>query len=71
MENLEVNLQSVTVRLVYVDIDMPAYNINIEMMKNDVTEKTHCIFLAHTLDNQFNIAAVGLYENIIKTDEWE
>ncbi|MCX6160255.1 MAG: lipopolysaccharide biosynthesis protein RfbH [Ignavibacteriae bacterium] len=43
---------------VFVDIDIPTYNINAEMMKKAVTEKTRCIFLAHTLGNPYNIDAV-------------
>ena len=43
---------------VFVDVDIPTYNIDIEMMKKAVTEKTRCIFIAHTLGNPFNIDAV-------------
>lgn len=43
---------------VFVDINIPTYNINIEMMRQAVTEKTRCIFLAHTLGNPFDIDAV-------------
>jgi len=43
---------------VFVDVDIPTYNINVEMMKKAVTEKTKCIFIAHTLGNPFNIDAV-------------
>lgn len=43
---------------VFVDVDIPTYNINIEMMKKAVTTKTKCIFIAHTLGNPFNIDAV-------------
>jgi CDP-6-deoxy-D-xylo-4-hexulose-3-dehydrase len=43
---------------VFVDVDIPTYNIDIEMMKKAVSEKTKCIFLAHTLGNPFNIDAV-------------
>lgn len=43
---------------VFIDVDIPTYNINIEMMQNAVTEKTKCIFIAHTLGNPFNIDAV-------------
>ncbi len=40
---------------VFVDIDIPTYNIDIDLMKNAITSKTRCIFLAHTLGNPFNI----------------
>ena len=43
---------------VFIDVDIPTYNINIEMMKKAITEKTKCIFLAHTLGNPFNLDAV-------------
>jgi CDP-6-deoxy-D-xylo-4-hexulose-3-dehydrase len=43
---------------VFVDVEFPTYNINIEMMRNAITPKTRCIFIAHTLGNPFNIDAV-------------
>jgi CDP-4-dehydro-6-deoxyglucose reductase, E1 len=43
---------------VFVDVDIPTYNINVEMMRKAVSEKTKCIFIAHTLGNPFNIDAV-------------
>ena len=43
---------------VFVDVDIPTYNINVEMMRKAITPKTRCIFLAHTLGNPFNIDAV-------------
>ncbi len=43
---------------VFVDIDLPTYNINIEMMKRAVSDRTGAIFLAHTLGNPFDIDAV-------------
>jgi len=43
---------------VFVDVDIPTYNINIEMMHKAITPKTRCIFIAHTLGNPFNIDAV-------------
>lgn len=43
---------------VFVDVDIPTYNINVEMMKNAITEKTKCIFIAHTLGNPFNVDVV-------------
>ena len=43
---------------VFVDVNIPTYNIDIEMMRNAITPKTRCIFLAHTLGNPFNIEAV-------------
>ncbi|HEY5590037.1 MAG TPA: lipopolysaccharide biosynthesis protein RfbH [Paludibacter sp.] len=43
---------------VFVDVEIPTYNINIEMMRKAITPKTRCIFIAHTLGNPFNIDAV-------------
>jgi CDP-6-deoxy-D-xylo-4-hexulose-3-dehydrase len=43
---------------VFVDVDIPTYNINVEMMRKALTQKTRCIFIAHTLGNPFNIEAV-------------
>lgn len=48
---------------VFVDIDIPTYNINIEMMRKAITPKTRCIFIAHTLGNPFNIDAVMQFAN--------
>ena len=43
---------------VFVDVVIPTYNIDIEMMRKAVSPKTRCIFLAHTLGNPFNIDEV-------------
>ena len=43
---------------VFVDVDIPTYNIDIEMMRDAITSKTRCIFIAHTLGNPFNIEAI-------------
>jgi len=43
---------------VFVDVGIPTYNINIEMMRKAITPKTRCIFIAHTLGNPFNLDAV-------------
>ena len=43
---------------VFVDVDIPTYNIDVEMMRKAITEKTKCIFIAHTLGNPFNLNAV-------------
>jgi CDP-4-dehydro-6-deoxyglucose reductase, E1 len=43
---------------VFVDVNIPTYNIDIEMMRKAITPKTRCIFIAHTLGNPFNIDAV-------------
>lgn len=43
---------------VFVDIHIPTYNIDIEMIEQAISSKTKCIFLAHTLGNPFNLSAV-------------
>jgi CDP-4-dehydro-6-deoxyglucose reductase, E1 len=43
---------------VFVDIDIPTYNIDIEKVKTSISSKTKCIFLAHTLGNPFDIDAI-------------
>ena len=43
---------------VFVDVTMPTYNIDIDMMRKAITNKTKCIFIAHTLGNPFDISSV-------------
>ncbi|MCX6325448.1 MAG: lipopolysaccharide biosynthesis protein RfbH [Bacteroidia bacterium] len=43
---------------VFVDVDIPTYNIDIRMMREAISPKTRCIFIAHTLGNPFDIDAV-------------
>ena len=43
---------------VFVDVTMPTYNIDTDMMRNAITSKTKCIFIAHTLGNPFDISSV-------------
>ncbi len=43
---------------VFIDVEFPTYNIDVEMMRKAITPKTRCIFIAHTLGNPFNIDAV-------------
>jgi len=43
---------------VFVDVTIPEYNIDIEMLREAITPKTRCIFLAHTLGNPFDLEAV-------------
>lgn len=43
---------------VFVDVDINTYNINIEQAEKAITEKTRCIFIAHTLGNPFNLDAI-------------
>ncbi len=43
---------------VFVDVNIPTYNVDIESLRNAISDKTRCIFLAHTLGNPFDIDAV-------------
>lgn len=43
---------------VFVDIDIPTYNINIDLLESAISSKTKAIMLAHTLGNPFNLDAV-------------
>ncbi|HPS72241.1 MAG TPA: lipopolysaccharide biosynthesis protein RfbH [Bacteroidales bacterium] len=43
---------------VFIDISIPTYNIDIEMFKRSITEKTKCIFIAHTLGNPFDLDTI-------------
>jgi CDP-4-dehydro-6-deoxyglucose reductase, E1 len=53
---------------VFVDVQIPTYNIDIKMMRKAITPKTRCIFIAHTLGNPFNIEAVMELAN--ENDLW-
>jgi len=43
---------------VFVDVDIPTYNISVEALEKAITPKTRCIFIAHTLGNPFNLDEV-------------
>ncbi len=43
---------------VFVDVSLPTYNIDVEMMKRAISPKTRCIFIAHTLGNPFDLDPV-------------
>jgi CDP-6-deoxy-D-xylo-4-hexulose-3-dehydrase len=43
---------------VFLDIDMPTYNIKAEQIEASITPKTKAIMLAHTLGNPFNLDIV-------------
>jgi len=40
---------------VFIDIDIPTYNIKAELIEDAITPKTKAIMLAHTLGNPFNL----------------
>ncbi|QEH39753.1 lipopolysaccharide biosynthesis protein RfbH [Chitinophaga sp. XS-30] len=43
---------------VFVDVDIPTYNIKAELIEQAVSPKTKAIFIAHTLGNPFNLDEV-------------
>jgi len=43
---------------VFVDVNIPTYNIDPEQLKKAISPKTRCIFIAHTLGNPFNLDIV-------------
>jgi len=43
---------------VFVDVELPSYNINCSMLEQARSKKTKAVMLAHTLGNPFNIKAV-------------
>ena len=43
---------------VFLDVDIPTYNIDITRLEEAVSKKTKAIFLAHMLGNPFNLDAV-------------
>ena len=43
---------------VFVDVDIPTYNINVGAMEAAVTDRTRAIMIAHTLGNPFDLDAV-------------
>ena len=43
---------------VFVDIDIPTYNIRTELIEPAITDRTRAIVLAHTLGNPFDLAEV-------------
>ena len=44
---------------VFVDIKLPTYNINEELIEAAITKKTKAIVLAHTLGNPFNLSKIA------------
>jgi len=43
---------------VFVDVDIPTYNIKADMIEAAVSDRTKAIMIAHTLGNPFNLAEV-------------
>ena len=48
---------------VFVDIDIPTYNIKVDQLEDAISEKTKAIIIAHSLGNPFNLEVIkGLAE---------
>lgn len=43
---------------VFVDVDIPTYNIDVSLIEPAITDKTKAIMVAHTLGNTFNLREV-------------
>lgn len=43
---------------VFIDIDLPTYNIKAELIEEAITPKTKAIMIAHTMGNPFNVDVV-------------
>ncbi len=43
---------------VFIDVDIPTYNIDIQMLRKAISSKTKCIYIAHTLGNPFDVDAI-------------
>lgn len=43
---------------VFVDVDIPSYNIDVNLLNEALSSKTKAVMIAHTLGNPFNIEAV-------------
>ena len=43
---------------VFVDVEIPTYNINVSLIEEAITPKTKAIMIAHALGNPFNLAVV-------------
>jgi len=43
---------------VFVDVDIPTYNISVSQLENAISSKTKAIMIAHTLGNPFNLSKI-------------
>jgi CDP-6-deoxy-D-xylo-4-hexulose-3-dehydrase len=43
---------------VFVDVDIPTYNLDVSQLEAALSEKTRAVMIAHTLGNPFNLEAV-------------
>jgi CDP-6-deoxy-D-xylo-4-hexulose-3-dehydrase len=43
---------------VFIDVEIPSYNIDVHQLENAISEKTKAVMIAHTLGNPFDLRAV-------------
>jgi len=43
---------------VFIDVDVPTYNVDVNQLESALSERTRAVMLAHTLGNPFNLEAV-------------
>jgi len=43
---------------VFIDVDIPTYNVDVTQLESALSEKTRAVMIAHTLGNPFNLDAV-------------
>lgn len=48
---------------VFLDVTLPTYNVDVSCLDAAITPRTKAVFLAHTLGNPFDLAAVGEFCN--------
>lgn len=53
---------------VFVDVDIPTYNIDVTKLEDALSEKTRAIMIAHTLGNPFNLKVIS--EFVKNNDLW-
>ena len=53
---------------VFVDVDIPTYNINTDLLEEAYSEKTKAVMIAHTLGNPYNLKVVKEFTK--KHDLW-
>jgi CDP-6-deoxy-D-xylo-4-hexulose-3-dehydrase len=46
---------------VFIDVDIPTYNVNVTQLSAALSDKTRAVILAHTLGNPFNLEAVTAF----------
>ena len=46
---------------VFVDVDIPTYNINTDLLEEAYSKKTKAVMIAHTLGNPYNLKAVKAF----------